>query len=356
MICLIDMEQLLVEAVREKASDIHITVGVPPVFRINGILRYYGENRLTSDDTEIYLNQVLNESHREQLEKHGEWDLSFNVPGAARFRINAYKQRGSYALAIRVVSINPPSLDELGFPSCIKDLALKPRGLILVTGPTGSGKSTTLAAMVNYINQNRSCHIITLEDPIEYLHKHKKSIVNQREIGSDSHSFSKALRAALREDPDVILVGEMRDTETMATAITAAETGHLVMSTLHTMSADQTVDRIIDSFPAYQQPQIKTQLAAVLEGIIAQQLLPLKSNKGRIAALEILIANNAIRNLIREGRTHQIQTSIQTGIRHGMRTMDYSLAELVRQNLITSEAAMERAIDTEMLQQHMRMA
>jgi twitching motility protein PilT len=353
---MIKMDDLLVEAVRAKASDIHITVGVPPMLRINGTLRSYGDVHLTADDTEDCKNQMLDDSHREQLEEHGEWDLSFFLPGVARFRVNAYKQRGSYALAIRVVSINPPTLDELGFPSSLSDLAMKPRGLILVTGPTGSGKSTTLAAMVNYINQNRSCHIITLEDPIEYLHKHRKSIVNQREIGSDSQTFSRALRAALREDPDVILVGEMRDTETIATAITAAETGHLVMSTLHTMSADQTVDRIIDSFPAYQQAQIKTQLAAVLEGIIAQQLLPLKNNQGKIAALEILIANNAIRNLIREGRTHQIQTSIQTGIRNGMRTMDYSLAELVRRNLITSDIALERAMDIEMLKQHMRMA
>lgn len=350
---LVNMQELLREAVRAKASDIHITVGVPPVLRINGILRYYSDSILTSEDTENCKDQILNKTQQEQLEKHGEWDLSFFLQGVARFRVNAYKQRGSYALAIRVVSINPPTLDELGFPDSLKELAMKPRGLILVTGPTGSGKSTTLAAMVSYINQNRSCHIITLEDPIEYLHKHGKSIVNQREIGSDSQTFSKALRAALREDPDVILVGEMRDTETIATAITAAETGHLVMSTLHTMSADQTVDRIIDSFPSHQQAQIKTQLSAVVQGIIAQQLLPIKNNQGRVAALEILIANNAIRNLIREGRTHQIQTSIQTGIKTGMRTMDYSLAELVRRNMITTEIAMERAMDTEMLKQHM---
>jgi len=351
---LIKMQELLEEAVHAKASDIHITVGVPPVFRINGQLTHFGEECLTPDDTEYCKNQLLDKSHQEKLEKYGEWDLSFNLPGIARYRVNAYKQRGSYAMAIRVVSFNPPTLDELGFPNSLKELAMKPRGLILVTGPTGSGKSTTLAAMMNHINQSRSCHIITLEDPIEYLHKHNKSIVNQREIGSDSKNFSNALRAALREDPDVILVGEMRDVETIATAITAAETGHLVISTLHTMSADQTIDRIIDSFPAYQQPQIKTQLAAVVEGIIAQQLLPLKNNQGRIAALEILIANNAIRNLIREGRTHQIQTSIQTGIKNGMRTMDYSLADLLRRNLITTEVAMERAMNTEMLQQHMR--
>jgi len=346
---------LLEEAVKSKASDLHITVGVPPVLRVNGKLKYYNDIALTAHDTEDLTHQVLDESQLKELDALGEWDLSFYIPGVARFRVNAYKQRGSYAMAIRVVSIDPPTLDELGFPESLKELAMKPRGLILVTGPTGSGKSTTLAAMVDYINRYRSCHIITLEDPIEYLHKHNKSIVNQREIGSDTKNFANALRAALREDPDVILVGEMRDQETISIAITAAETGHLVMSTLHTMSADQTVDRIIDSFPAYQQPQIRTQLAAVIEGIIAQQLIPLKNNQNRVAALEILLANNAIRNLIREGRTHQIQTSIQTGIKNGMRTMDYSLADLVRRNLITLESAMERAMDVEMLKQHLRM-
>ncbi|HHY82513.1 MAG TPA: type IV pilus twitching motility protein PilT [Clostridiales bacterium] len=350
-----NINDLLMDAVKAKASDLHITVGIPPVLRVNGKLKYYNDTELTSNDTLDLTKQVLNDAQFKEFEERGEWDLSFYIPGVARFRVNAYKQRGSYAMAIRVVSINPPTLDELGFPECLKDLAMKPRGLILVTGPTGSGKSTTLAAMVDHINRYRSCHIITLEDPIEYLHKHNKSMVNQREIGSDSLTFANGLRAALREDPDVILVGEMRDTETISIAITAAETGHLVMSTLHTMSADQTVDRIIDSFPAYQQPQIRIQLAAVIEGIIAQQLLPLKNNQGRVAALEILLANNAIRNLIREGRTHQIQTSIQTGIKNGMRTMDYSLADLVRRNLITLEAATERAMDVEMLKQHLRM-
>lgn len=353
---MINIEKLLKIAVEEQASDLHITVGVPPMLRVHGQLRGLEMDNLRPADSEECVNQILDERQQQLLEENGEWDLSYFLPGVARFRINAYKQRGSYALAIRVVNINPPTLDELGFPNSLKDLAMKPRGLILVTGPTGSGKSTTLAAMVDYINQNRRCHIITLEDPIEYLHKHSKSVVNQREIGSDSLTFANALRAALREDPDVILVGEMRDMETISTAITAAETGHLVMSTLHTMSADQTIDRIIDTFPAYQQSQIKTQLAAVLEGIIAQQLIPLKNNDGRVAALEILLANNAIRNLIREGRTHQIQTSIQTGIRSGMRSMDYSLADLVRKGYITHESAMERAMDREMLQQHLRVS
>ncbi|NLC43542.1 MAG: type IV pilus twitching motility protein PilT [Clostridiales bacterium] len=352
---LYNISELLKKAVEEKASDLHLTVGVPPVLRVHGQLNTIEADSLRPEDTQEYVKQVMDEKQINLLDEHGEWDFSFFLPGLARFRVNAYKQRGSYALAIRVVNINPPNLDDFGFPPSLKDLSLKPRGLILVTGPTGSGKSTTLAAMVNHINQNRRCHIITLEDPIEYLHTHDKSMVNQREIGSDSLTFSNSLRAALREDPDVILVGEMRDMETISTAITAAETGHLVMSTLHTMSADQTIDRIIDSFPSYQQSQIKTQLAAVLEGIIAQQLLPLKTNDGRIAALEILLANGAIRNLIREGRTHQIQTSIQTGMKSGMRSMDFSLADLVRRGSITNETAMERAMDREMLKQHLRM-
>lgn len=345
--------ELLNKTVEMKASDLHITVGVPPVMRINGLLRRYGEIPLTPEDTITLVHQVLNESQQNEFAEKGELDLSFFLPGVARFRVNAYKQRGSYSLAIRVVSINIPTLDELGFPNCMKELAMKQRGLILVTGPTGSGKSTTLASMIDYINRNRNSHIITLEDPIEYLHKHNKSIVNQREIGIDSMSFGNALRAALREDPDIILVGEMRDMETIAIAITAAETGHLVMSTLHTVSADQTIDRIIDSFPAYQQAQIKTQLSSVIEGIIAQQLLPLTNNSGRVAALEIMLANNAIRNLIREGRTHQIQTSIQTGSKVGMRSMDFSLSELVRKGLITTDMAIDRAMDVEMLKRHL---
>lgn len=345
--------ELLKATVENKASDLHITVGIPPMLRINGELRQHGEIPLTPEDTTELTYQVLNDDQKDALEKTGELDLSFYLPSVARFRVNAYKQRGSYTLAIRVVNIKIPSLDELGFPNCMKELAMKPRGLILVTGPTGSGKSTTLAAMIDYINKNRTAHVLTLEDPIEYLHKHQKCMVNQREMGSDSLSFANALRAALREDPDVILVGEMRDMETIAIAITAAETGHLVMSTLHTVSADQTIDRIIDAFPSYQQPQIRTQLSSVLEGIVAQQLLPLVDNSGRTAALEILLANNAIRNLIREGRTHQIQTSIQTGSKVGMRSMDASLGELVRKGIISKDIAMERAADTEMLRRHL---
>lgn len=348
-----DIKETLLKAVERKASDLHITTNLPPMMRINGALVNYGDRHLTPEDTEAVMRQVLNEAQIDKLDQMGEIDFSFHIHNVSRFRVNAYKQRGSYSLAFRVVSVSIPTLDGLGFPPVMKELALKQRGLILVTGPTGSGKSTTLAAMVNHINQNRDCHIITLEDPIEYLHKHGKSMVNQREIGSDSMSFANALRAALREDPDVILVGEMRDTETIATAITAAETGHLVMSTLHTGSADQTVDRIIDVFPPFQQQQIRVQLAGTLNGIVTQQLLPTADGTGRFAALEIMVTTGAISNLIREGKSHQIPTAIQTGIKLGMRSMDYSLADLVRYGVITQETAYIHAMDQEMLRRYL---
>lgn len=281
------------------------------------------------------------------FKEHGEIDFSFAIFGLSRFRVNAFKQRGSIAIVIRIVNENIPTLEELGHPPVLKTLAAQARGLVLVTGPTGSGKSTTLAAMINLINQERSCHILTLEDPIEYLHKHNKSIVNQREMHSDTKSFTIALRAALREDPDVILVGEMRDPETIATAITAAETGHLVFATLHTGSAAQTIDRIIDAFPAHQQQQIRVQLSVTLQGIVAQQLLPRMNGKGRIAALEILIATPAVRNIIREGKTHQLTSVIQTGLKFGMQPMDIALRDLYRRGNISYEEAMTHAIDQE---------
>lgn len=350
---IININDLLMKIVEMKASDLHITVGIPPVIRKDGVLRHFGDTPLRPEDTERLTSQILDSEQKRIIKEVGELDLSYHLPGVSRFRVNAYKQRGSYSLAIRVVNMKVPSLDELGFPECVKNLAMKTRGLILVTGPTGSGKSTTLASMIDHINKNRNAHILTLEDPIEYLHKHNKSIVNQREIGTDSMSFKNALRAALREDPDVILVGEMRDIETISIAVTAAETGHLVMSTLHTVSADQTIDRIIDAFPPSQQSQIRIQLAGVLEGIIAQQLIPCSAGGGRIAALEILIANNAIKNLIREGRTHQIRTAMQTGTKIGMQTMDFALSELLRKGMITREIALEAAHDPEMLRRHM---
>ncbi len=343
-----DIVKLLEKTVELGASDLHITVAVPPVMRINGELIRHGDICLNPQDTINIAKQILTEKQFEYLNENGEIDFSFSKAGLGRFRVNAYKQRGSFSLAIRVVSLTIPTIDELGLPFILKDLVCKKRGLILVTGPTGSGKSTTLASMINYINNNRHCHVLTLEDPIEYLHKHNKSVVNQREIGVDSKSYSRALRAALRQDPDVILVGEMRDLETISIAITAAETGHLVMSTLHTIGAAKTVDRVIDVFPPHQQQQIKVQLSSVLEGVISQQLLP-KVGGGRVAAFEIMVSTPGIRNLIREGKTHQIQSIVQTGSRYGMKTMDSSIGDLFRQGLITRETAINFAVDKEMM-------
>lgn len=351
-----NLHEVLKKTVEEKGSDLHITVALPPMMRINGELKPVGDKLLTPDDTADVAKQILNESQLSHLENAGEVDLSYVIPNVSRFRVNVYKQRGSISVAFRVIWITIPTIDELGFPEVLKDLSLKPRGLILLTGPTGSGKSTTLAAMVNHVNQNRNCHILTLEEPIEYLHRHGKSMINQREVGGDSLSFASGLRAALREDPDVILVGEMRDLETIATAITAAETGHLVMSTLHTIGAAQTIDRIIDVFPPHQQQQIRVQLAGVLEGVISQQLLPTADSRGMVAALEIMVINNAIGNLIRENKTHQIQTVIQTSGKQGMKTMDYALSELVRKGKITRDEAYARCVDPEMLRRHLLQA
>lgn len=351
-----NINQILQKTVEMKASDLHITVALPPMMRINGELRPYGEKILRPDDTASIARQILNDEQMEILEKCGEIDLSYVIPSISRFRVNVYKQRGSFCLAIRIIWIHVPTIDELGFPEILKDMALKPRGLVLVTGPTGSGKSTTLAAMVNHINRNRNCHILTLEEPIEYLHKHGKSMINQREVGDDSMSFSSALRAALREDPDVILVGEMRDLETIATAITAAETGHLVLSTLHTTGAAQTIDRIIDVFPPHQQQQIRSQMSGVLEGVISQQLIPTSDGNGMVAALEIMIANTAISNLIRESKTHQIPSIIQTSTKQGMKSMDYSLSEMVSKGVISREQAMIRCVDSDMLRRYMLQA
>lgn len=341
------MDQLLEMAVKRGASDVHITVGVPPVLRINGSLVHTDHPSLTVKDTEAFFMTISKPEQQLQFKEQGEIDFSFAIFGLSRFRVNAFRQRGSVAVVIRLVNEKIPTLEELGHPTILKTLATQARGLVLVTGPTGSGKSTTLAAMINLINNERCCHILTLEDPIEYLHKHNKSIVNQREMHADTKSFSIGLRAALREDPDVILVGEMRDPETIATAITAAETGHLVFATLHTGSAAQTIDRIIDSFPAYQQQQIRIQLSATLQGIIAQQLLPRSDQSGRIAAVEILVATPAVRNIIREGKTHQLVSVIQTGAKVGMQPMDISLRDLYRRGVISYEEAMMHAMDVE---------
>lgn len=342
------IDQLLNYTLENHASDLHITVGIPPMVRIDGKLYpVEGKERLLPDDTKELVKSVASEDSLAKLDEDGQIDMSYSLPGVGRFRVNIYKQRGSYSMAIRSVPLEIPTIDELDLPDIIKDLSLKKRGLILVTGPTGSGKSTTLAAMINHINENKNCHILTLEDPIEYLHKHGTSIVNQREIGHDSSSYAKALRAALRQDPDVILIGEMRDLETISTAITAAETGHLVLSTLHTVGAVSTVDRIIDVFPPNQQQQIRIQLSNVLQGVVSQQLLKKKDVEGRRAAMEIMICNPAIRNHIREGKTHQILSSMQTGGRFGMITMDNYILKMYRENLISRESALTSAIDQE---------
>ncbi len=347
-----DLLDLIKYAMNNRASDIHITVGVPPILRIDGVLEYFGEKILYPEDTERLVKEILDERQIEELQLRGEIDTSYSSPGIGRFRVNAYKQRGSYAMALRIIPLKIPTMEELGLPTVVKDLARLPRGLILVTGPTGSGKSTTLASMINLINEERNCHILTLEDPIEYLHKHNKSIVNQREIGLDSNSFASALRAALRQDPDVILVGEMRDLETISIALTAAETGHLVLSTLHTIGAAKTIDRVVDVFPPHQQQQIRVQLASVMQAIISQQLLPKANGEGRIAAFETMIATPAIRNLIREEKIHQIDTVIQTSKKQGMQTMDNSLLELYQKGLISRETVLSQAVNQDIVKRY----
>lgn len=347
-----DLLELVNIATLRKASDIHLTVGLPPVLRVNGQLIILDGEKLMPGDTKALVYQSLNDNLINILEEKGEIDSSFSNPGVGRYRINAYKQRGSYGMAIRIIPLEIPSGEELGLPGIAKELARLPRGLILVTGPTGSGKSTTLATMINQINSERRCHILTLEDPIEYLHKHNQSIVNQREIGADSLSFASSLRAALRQDPDVILVGEMRDLETISIALTAAETGHLVLSTLHTNGAAKTIDRVIDVFPPHQQQQVRVQFSSAIQAIISQQLLPKADESGRVAAFEVMMATSAIRNLIREDKIHQIDTAIQTGAKYQMQTMDNSLLELYKQGLITKDIALMQAINQENIKKY----
>jgi twitching motility protein PilT len=294
----------------------------------------------------------MNDEQYQQLMERGEFDFSYSSPGRGRYRVNAYRQRGSLGMALRIIPLEIPSMQQLGLPPVLSDLARLPRGLILVTGPTGSGKSTTLATMIDQINKERKVHILTLEDPIEYLHSHKRSIVNQREIGSDSRSFTSALRGALREDPDVILVGEMRDLDTISIAITAAETGHLVLSTLHTLGSAKTIDRIIDVFPPHQQQQVRVQLSSVIQAVVSQQLLPKADGKGRVAAHEIMISTPAIRNLIREDKVHQIDTAIQTGGKFRMHTMDSSLVNLYNRGLISRDVALTQSINHEEMKKY----
>ena len=343
------LKELLNKAIAMKASDLHLTVGLSPTVRCNGKLIGLGEEKLTISYTEKFSKEILGEKYKEYL-SCGEFDTSYFVEGIGRFRVNVFKQKNNDAIAIRIIDLKIPTLDELNHPIVIKDIINKRRGLVLVTGPTGSGKSTTLAAIINEINNIREAHIITLEDPIEYLHTHNKCIINQREIGKDSRSYKSALKAILREDPDVILIGEMRDLETISIAITAAETGHLVLSTLHTVGAANTIERIIDVFPPYQQQQIKSQLASVLEAVISQQLLINKNNNGRVAVFEIMISTPGIKNLIREGKTFQIESMIQTGSKYGMKTMDMSIYELYKNGVISKETAIMYAIDRESLE------
>ena len=344
--------QLAKEVVEQKASDLHITVGVPPILRIDGKMHQMDYPILRPEDTAAFVREVLDEKQLKTLNEKGEVDISLSNPGLSRFRVNAFKQRGSYGMALRAVASRIPTMQELGLPLIVRELARKQRGLILVTGPTGSGKSTTLASMINLMNTEKSYHILTLEDPIEYLHEHNKSMVNQREIGNDSLSFANSLRAALRQDPDVILVGEMRDLETIGIALTAAETGHLVLSTLHTLGSAKTVDRVIDVFPPHQQQQIRIQFASVLQGIISQQLLPRIDGKGRIAAFEIMMATSAIKNLIREDKTHQIDTAVQTGAKFGMQTMDNSLLNIYRSGLISQETLTSQSTNPDILKNY----
>ena len=327
------LDEILRMSVEEKASDIHFTAGCPPYYRIDGVLTPLKGDKLQPTDLEALLLPILDNRHRNELETNGQTDMAYAIPGVGRFRVNVYKQRGTLASAMRCLPFSIPDADSLG------------RGMVLVTEPAGSGKSTTLASLVDIMNRKYPYHIITLEDPIEYLHRHQYSMVNQREIGSDSNDYAQALRAALREDPDVILVGEMRDLETISTALTAAETGHLVLSTLHTIGADKTIDRIIDVFPPNQQQQVRIQLASVLECIISQQLIRREDGRGRVAALEVLFANTAIRNMIRENKTYQIISTMQTGKRQGMQTMDDAIYELFLRGDISADSAVSYAQD-----------
>lgn len=345
-----DLNEILIQTVNMYGSDLHLAVGIPPVVRVNGELVRLSMPALMPSDIEEMVFPLLQPKQREQLENNKELDFSYSIPGVSRFRGNIMWQRGSLGVNFRVVPMQIPGLDELGLPETVKNLAMLPRGLVLVTGPTGSGKSTTLAALINTINEQRSVNILTVEDPIEYLHSHKKSIVKQREVGSDTHSFAVALRHALRHDPDVILIGEMRDTESIAIALTAAETGHLVLSTLHTQTAALAVHRIVDVFPEGMRSQIRQQLADSLQGVLAQQLIPRKDGRGRVAAVELLLTNPAVRNLIREAKEHQLYSVMQTGRGAGMQTMDQALAELCLSGVITRENALERSVDKVELQ------
>jgi twitching motility protein PilT len=331
-------------AVMEKAgSDLHITAGLPPMVRVNGELHpLKGYRKLNSKDLQDLIYSMLTQRQREIFEEELELDISYSLPGKARFRVNIFQQRDALGAVMRLIPYEIKNIEDLGLPPICAEFSRLRRGLVLVTGITGSGKSTTLASLIDIVNRERAEHIMTVEDPIEFLHRHKKAVVNQREVGTDTTGFGKALKHVLRQDPDVILVGEMRDLETISTALTAAETGHLVFATLHTQDAPQSVDRVIDVFPPHQQQQVRVQLAGSLAGVISQQLVPANNGKSRLPAVEVLVATSAVRNLIREGKTHQIYTSIQAGGKYGMQVMDQSLAELVRKGKVSYEAGLER--------------
>ena len=338
------VDELLRRTKELDASDLHLTPGSEPVIRVRGQLeRLHGYEKLTPETTRDLVYRILSTEQQKILETRRAVDLAYSLPGVARFRVNAFFQRASVGAAFRTIPAEIKTLEELGLPEHLGELAEIPRGLVLVTGPTGSGKSTTLATLIDMINRSRHEHILTIEDPIEFLHWHRSCIVNQREIGTDATSFADGLRSALRQDPDIVLVGEMRDLETIATALTAAETGHLVFATLHTQSAPQTIDRVIDVFPAEQQRQVRIQLAGTLQGVVTQTLVPTADGRGRIAALEILIPDDAVRNLIRQGKIEQIYSVMQTGTARGLQTMEQSLADLVLRNVITREVAVNRS-------------
>jgi twitching motility protein PilT len=351
------MHDLLTIMIERGASDLHITTGTPPQIRLHGKLTPLTQfERLTPQDTQRLAYSVLNEGQKQKFEEDNELDLSFGIQGLARFRCNVYRQRGAVASAIRVIPIKIRTFDELGLPPIVEQLADRPKGLILVTGPTGSGKSTTLAAMVDKINNERTEHIMTIEDPIEFVHHHKKCLVNQREVFSDTQSFKNALKYILRQDPDVVLVGEMRDLETISAALTIAETGHLTLGTLHTNSCAQTINRIIDVFPTSQQSQVRAQLSLVLEGVLSQQLIPTPDGRGRVMSLEIMVTTPAIRNLIREEKIHQIYSAMQAGQKFGMQTMNQSLLDLVQKRKISREEALNRSTLPEELAQQLTTA
>lgn len=344
-----DLFELVKYAKDANASDLHIKAGSPVVIRVHGELRKINDEKVSPEEAERIAKLILGDVRFKTLEEEGEIDFSYSVHLVGRFRVNAYKQRNTYGIAMRLVNFDIPTLKDLSLPESLVNLTDLTHGLILVTGPTGSGKSTTLASMIQIINQKRNCHIVTLEDPIEYLYKNEKAVIGQREVGIDTKSFSKGLRAALRQDPDIILVGEMRDLETIEIALLAAETGHLVLSTLHTLGAAKTIDRIIDAFPSHEKDQIKTQLASVLQAVISQQLIIKKEGYQRVPACEIMVTNTGIRNLIRENKSHQIQNAIVTGANQGMITMDNSLKSLYRNGIISRKDALNHALDRDEL-------